>query len=149
MSKLDVYEKNKKKAKILKGLAPIIFWSFLAISIICLILAIKHSFGNFAKMIDLLDKKTYTGEQLKANYEMLINKYGEWVIGNGSSGFTVSFINVKNVIFSGFMITNAVLSIVFLINAYLLGKWLLPAISNQITQDNQDMVNKEILKDKE
>ena len=149
MKKIDIYKKNKKRARVLKILAPIVFWSFLLISFICLNFAVKNSFGNLIEMIDLLDKKTYTGEELQANYQMLINQYGEWIIGNGSNGFTISFINIKSVMFSGFMLTNAILSVIFFISAYLLGKWLLPLFANQITQNNQDIVNETILQDKE
>ena len=95
----------------------------------------------------MLDAKKFDGTQLQENYTYLANKFGEWVIGNGSHGFQITFINIGHAVFSGLMVINVFLSITFLISAYLLGKWLLPKIAEQITQDNQDMVNLTILKD--
>ena len=143
----EIYKRNQKKSKVLRILAPICFWGFLALAIICLILAIKNSFGNMAEIINMLDTKKYTGEELQANYQFLVEKYGEWVIGNGGAGFQITFINIGHALFSGLMITNCIFFVVFLVSAYLLGKWLLPKLSAQILLDNQDMVNLTILKD--
>ena len=143
----EIYKRNQKKSKVLRILAPICFWGFLALAIICLIFAIKNSFGNVAEIINMLDTKKYTGEELQANYQFLVEKYGEWVIGNGGAGFQITFINIGHALFSGLMITNCIFFVVFIVSAYLLGKWLLPQLSAQILIDNQDMVNLTILKD--
>ena len=143
----EIYKRNQKKSKVLRMLAPICFWGFLALAIICLILAIKNSFGNVAEIINMLDTKKYTGEELQANYQFLVERYGEWVIGNGGAGFQITFVNIGHALFSGIMITNCIFFVVFLVSAYLLGKWLLPKLSAQILLDNQDMVNLTILKD--
>ena len=143
----EIYKRNQKKSKVLRILAPICFWGFLALAIICLILAIKNSFGNVAEIINMLDTKKYTGEELQANYQFLVERYGEWVIGNGGAGFQITFVNIGHALFSGIMITNCIFFVVFLVSAYLLGKWLLPKLSAQILLDNQDMVNLTILKD--
>ena len=90
----EIYKKNQKKSKVLRILAPICFWGFLALSVLCLIFAIRNSFGNIAEIMALLDSKKYTGVELQSNYSYLIDKYGEWVIGNGSTGFTITFINI-------------------------------------------------------
>lgn len=142
----EIYKRNQKKSKVLRILAPICFWGFLALAIICLILAIKNSFGNVAEIINMLDTKKYTGEELQANYQFLVEKYGEWVIGNGGAGFQITFVNIGHALFSGLMITNCIFFVVFLVSAYLLGKWLLPKLSAQILLDNQDMVNLVVLK---
>ena len=142
----QLYKRNQKWAKALKILTPICFWLFLALGVLFLFLAIRNSFGNVAEIIDKLDKTQYTGEQLQENYNELIEKYGEWIIGNGSAGFTISFINIKKAVFSGVMITSGILCIVFFISSYVLGKWLLPKLANQIVQENQDMVNLQVLK---
>ena len=97
----------------------------------------------------LLDSKKYTGVELQSNYSYLIDKYGEWVIGNGSTGFTITFINIGRALFSGLMVTNGILSVVFVVSAFVLGKWLLPKISAQILLDNQDMVNLTVLRQNE
>ena len=143
----EIYKRNQKKSKVLRILAPICFWGFLALAIICLILAIKNSFGNVAEIINMLATKKYTGEELQANYQFLVEKYGEWVIGNGGAGFQITFVNIGHALFSGLAITNCIFFVVFLVSAYLLGKWLLPKLSSQILLDNQDMVNLVVLKD--
>lgn len=142
----EIYRKNQKKSKILKTLAPIVFWGCLVLSVLCLIFAIKNSFGNVGEICDMLDNSKWTGEQLEQNYAYLTEKYGEWVIGNGGNGFTITFVNIGKAMFSGLMITNCILSVAFLVSAYVLGKKLLPKISEQIILDNQDMVNMTILK---
>ena len=142
----QIYKNNQKKSKVLRILAPVCFWGFLALAAICLIFAVKNSFGNIAEICDLLETKKYNGEQLQENYYYLIDKYGEWVIGSGGSGFTITFVNIGRALFSGLMITNCILSVVFFASAYILGKWLLPKISAQILIDNQDMVNLTVLK---
>lgn len=146
LSAEEIYKKNQKKSKILRILAPVCFWGFLLLSIVCLIFAVKNSFGNIAEIMDLLDNSKWTGEQLEANYTYLIGKYGEWVIGNGGNGFTISFINIGKALFSGLMIANCFLSVFFFASAYILGKWVLPRLAEQILIDNQDMVNLTILK---
>ena len=143
----EVYKGNQKKSKILRILAPIVFWGCLALAVLCLIFAVKNSFGNIAEICDMLDNSKWTGEQLEQNYAYLIDKYGEWVIGNGGNGFTITFVNIGKALFSGLMITNCIFFVVFLVSAYLLGKWLLPKLSAQILIDNQDMVNLVVLKD--
>lgn len=142
----EIYKSNQKKSKILRISAPIVFWVFIALSILCLILAIKNSFGNVAEIIDLLDSKRFTGEELQANYSYLVAKYGEWLIGNGGSGFQITFVNIGHALFGGLMITSLVLCVFFLAGAYILGKWVLPKLAEQILIDNQDMVNETILK---
>lgn len=142
----EIYKRNQKKSKVLRILSPICFWGFLALAVICLIFAIRHSFGNVAEICNLLDSKKFTGEELQANYNYLVEKYGEWVIGNGGTGFQITFVNIGHALFSGLMITNCIFFVVFLVSAYVLGKWLLPKLSAQILLDNQDMVNLTVLK---
>lgn len=142
----EIYKRNQKKSKVLRILSPICFWGFLALSVICLVFAVKNSFGNVAEIIEMLDTHSHTGDELQANYQYLIVKYGEWVIGNGGSGFQITFVNVGRALFSGLAIANAIFCVVFLVSAYVLGKWLLPKLSAQILIDNQDMVNMVVLK---
>lgn len=145
MGKLDIYNKTKKRAKAFNALAPVTFWVFLALSVVCLVFAVRNSFGNIIEIIHKLDKKGLTGDELKANYDLLVAKYGEWVIGQGTGGFTITFINIGNAFFSAFAIVNFVLAVFFFLSAYICGKWLFPLISRNLTQDNQDMVNAVIL----
>ena len=48
----EIY-KRTKNLKIIKILAPVCFWGFLLLSIVCLIFAVKNSFGNIAEIMDL------------------------------------------------------------------------------------------------
>lgn len=144
----EVYKRNQKKAKVFKILAPICFWVFLALSVLCLIFAVQNSFGNVSEIQSLLDSDKYNGEQLENNYNYLVGKYGEWVIGKSGGGFSITFIDIGNALFSGVMIANAILSVIFFVLAYLLGKWIFPKLSAQTLIDNQDMVNLTILKDR-
>ena len=145
----EIYNSNKKKAKICRVLSPVVFWGFIAISIICFILAIRHSLGNIAEITRLLNSRNYTGEELEANYEYLLEKYGEWTIGNGGMGFQVNFVNLARACFGGVMIANFILCGIFFVSAFLLGKWLLPKTAQIIEQNNVDMVNLTILREKE
>ena len=146
LSKEEIYKRNQKAVKVYKWLAPVTFWGLLAISIILFILAIRNSIGNIAEIIDMLQTDTHTGEELSANYNFLVAKYGEWVIGTGSNGFQMVFINIKKAVFSGIAISCIISCVISLIGAFVLGKWLFPALSDKTLQENQDMVNLTILK---
>ena len=145
----EVYKKNKQKVKICKIMAPIVFWGFLALSVVFLILALKNSFGNIGEIINLLDNKKFTGEELSANYSYLIEKYGEWNIGNGGSGFEITFVNIGSALFSGVAMFSIFCALFFFVGAFIIGKWLLPAFAKHIEQSNQDMVNMKILEKEE
>lgn len=145
----ELYKSNQKKAKILKKVAPFVFWGFIIIAIVCFVLAIHNSLGNINEITQLLNSRKYTGEQLRTNYEFLIQKYGEWTIGNGGAGFQVKFVNIGRAAFSGIMVANFILSGVSILLAYLLGKWILPKTAQYLEQQNVDMVNLTILKEKD
>ena len=147
MAQEDIYKNNKKKAKIYKKIAPIVFWCCIGLGIVALIFAIRNSFGNIGEICDLLDSKKYNSEQLQANYLYLIEKYGEWTIGDGSHGFSIVFINIGNALFSGIMMTSTLIAVTLFIGAFVVGKWLLPKLSERVLQDNTDMVNMTILKE--
>lgn len=145
----EIYISNQKKAKIMKKLAPILFITFMVLSGLCLFIAVSRALGNAHEIISKLDSKRYTGEQLQANYDMLIAKYGEWVIGNGGAGFTIKFVNIGRAIFSGLMISMFTLSGVFMVCAFLLGKLILPKTAQIIEQNNKDMVNLTVLRNED
>lgn len=145
----EIYTKNKKRVKILRILTPICFWGFLVIGILCLCLAIRYSAGNIVEILNLLDDKVYTGEQLEQNYAFLVEKYGELGIGNGGAGFTIRFINIGKALFSAAFIFYLTMAIFFVVGAFILGKWVLPKIANHIETTNQDMVNITVLRNSE
>ena len=145
----QIYNKNKKKAKLLKRLSPICFWVLLGIAIFCFVLAIRYSVGNIVEIITLLDKKAYNGEQLEVNYLYLIEKYGEYIIGNGGMGFQVKFVNLGNALFSKLFIFYLLSGLIMLGGAFAIGKWTLPRIAKQIDEKNQDLVNLTVLRSQE
>lgn len=149
LSKEQIYKRNQKIEKIIKIATPIVFWLFIALAVLFLVLAVQNSFGNCSEIINKLDNKIYNDEQLQANYNELIEKYGEWTIGSGGSGFVIHFINIGKALFSGLMIVNLIFSITFAILSVLLGKWLMPYLARKMEQKNSDMVNLEILRKSE
>lgn len=149
MGKLDTYKKNQKHARLIGVLSPIVFWVLLGISILCLIIAIKNSVGNLVEISTLLDGKIYNDTELANNYNLLVNKFGEWQIGGGNGGFAIVFVDIRNAMFSAFSIANGIIAIVFFVSAFILGKWLLPYWGKTIEQQNQDMVNFAILEKEE
>ena len=90
----EIYKRNQKRAKRLRILSPICFWGFLALSIVCLVFAIKNSFGNVAEIMEKLDSKKYSGEQLSQNYQYLIDKYVESFFVNCSTVFHITFVYI-------------------------------------------------------
>lgn len=145
----EIYKSNQKKAKIFRVLAPIVFWVCIGISILCFVLAIANSYGNINEIVGKLNSRKYTGEELQANYNALIEKYGEWTIGNGGAGFQIRFVNIARACFSGLMIANFTLSGIFILLAFLLGKWVFPKTADILEQNNTDMVNLTILRQKD
>ena len=145
MTKKQMYERNKKRSKTLTVITPFVFWGLLALAVIFFILALKHSVGNWNEIRTLLNSKNNTGEELRANYAYLAEKYGEWIIGNGSTGFHITFIDIRAAIFGGFAIFSGVMAFISFVGAFLLGKWIFPALAKKYTQDNQDMANLTVL----
>lgn len=145
----ETYKRNQKKAKLCRILAPVVFWAGIALGVVFLILAIKHSFGNIAEIITKLDSEHLTGEQIEQNYQELVAKYGEWVIGKSGGGFYITFINIGRALFSPAMIVYLCFSILLLVGGIVVGKWVLPIASKNIEQENQDTVNLTILRNEE
>ena len=109
-------------------------------------MAISVGMPAFAAENVKINENNIVREQIDVEkVDLLIEKYGEWIIGTGGSGFTITFIHIGHALFSGLAITNAICSVVFLVSAYVIGKWFLPRLSTQIITNNQDMVNLTIL----
>lgn len=141
----QIYKRNRTTAKTLEIITPYIFWLFLVLAFLFLFLTIQNSIGNVMDIISLLDSKKHTGVELQANYQMLIEKWGEWTIGTGGSGFQASFIDIGNALFSGFAILNCIICLVWFFCAFM-SKWLLPKIAKQISDNNQNSVNMLVFK---
>lgn len=145
MNKTDIYKKNQKSIKILGVATPIVFWVCLALAIIFFLVAISNCITNINEIYDYLDSKVYNDTELAANYTTLCDKYGELIIGQGTSGFTLHFVNFKGAIFNALNVSMAILSEIFLFLAFFLGKWFLPYYKKHLENSNQDMVNLTIL----
>lgn len=145
----EIYKKNQKKAKIITRLTPIIFWVCLALSVLFFIFAIKNSIGNVKEVFDLLNKDKYNDVQLEQNYAILVEKYGEFSIGQAGGGFNITFVNVKNALFSGLGILCFQMGVIFIGLAFLFAKWFLPKWVKAINENNQEMVNLKILENSE
>lgn len=141
MALVEQYKKKSHKKKTLKRVVPLIRWGLLALGVVFLIIAIKHSIGNLIEIIRLLDNKVYTGAELQSNYAYLTAKYGETIIGNGGAGFQITFVDVKHAFFSGIMIMCSFASIMCFIASVVLGKWILPMLVRQMDENSQEMVN--------
>ena len=142
MTPEQIYKRNQFRAKIFKNLAPIIFWSFLGLSILFFILMISNSVGNITEIISMLDKESLTGEQLQENYQYLVDKWGEWtIVGKNAGMFSIQFIDIRQAFFSGLMITFLTLGIICLIISVVAGKIVLPKLAQYYTDNNQSMVD--------
>lgn len=107
----------------------------------------KNSIGNVTEILHLLDKDVYTGEEIEENYEMLVEKWGEWeIIGEGGSGLVIRYVDVRAALFSGLMITYLILSIVAFCLAIGVGKILFPRLAKMYTDSNSEMVDVATLK---
>lgn len=94
------------------------------------------------EILNLLDKDTYSGEQLQENYSFLVEKWGEWeILGAGMAGLNVRYVDVANALFSGLMITYTSLTAAFLCAALLLGKLVFPLLTKMYKNANEEMVD--------
>lgn len=142
-----LYKKNKKKAKIFKILSPVMCYLFLALAILFFIMMIRNSIGNVTEILHLLDKDIYTGEQIEENYAYLVEKWGEWeIVGAGTSGLVIRYVDVRNALFSGLMITYTILTIICVVLSIIFGKVLFPQLSKLFSDNNSEMVDIATLK---
>ena len=143
---VEIYKKKKRQARIMKWSSPFVFWILFGLAMLFFILCLTNSIGNLIQISDMLDNTEKTGEEIQANYDMLVAKYGTWVIGSADKGFFIEFVNVKRAIINGFSVSFFFLGVFSLLSAYILGKWLFPMLSSEFNQSNQDAVNIEVLK---
>jgi len=138
----QIYKKNQFRAKIFKTLAPIIFWTFLGLSILFFVLMVQNSVGNITEIISMLDKDSLTGDQIQENYKYLTDKWGEWtIVGENGGVFSIQFVNLQNAFFSGLMATFLTLGIVCLVVSIVCGKILFPKLADYYKDNNQSMVD--------
>lgn len=108
---------------------------------------IQNSVGNITEILRLLDKDVYTGEEIAEHYTYLVEKWGEWeIVGAGSAGLVVRYVDIRNALFSGLMITYAILAGLFLVLAVVFGKIVFPQLEKLYTNNNAEMVDVATLK---
>ena len=143
----QIYKQNKRKAKIFNLLAPVAKWIFLALAIVFFLLTIENSIGNITEILHLLDKDVYTGEEIAEHYKYLVEKWGEWeIVGADSAGLVVRYVDIRNALFSGLMVTYTILTVASLLFAVILGKIVFPQISKLYSNNNDEMVDVATLK---
>ena len=107
----------------------------------------RNSVGNVTEILSLLDKDNYSRTELEQNYTYLVEKWGEWeIVGEGTAGFVIRYVDVGNALFSGLMITYSTLTILSLCVAVVLGKIMLPALAKHFKNCNEEMVDMATLK---
>jgi hypothetical protein len=107
-----------------------------------LLFTLKNSIGNVVDILNALDKKTWSGEELSANYQALIEKWGEWeIIGQGSAGIVVRYVDIGNALFSGLAITFATASFVSFACALVFGKIVFPLLYKHYKNSNEELVD--------
>lgn len=95
----------------------------------------------------MLDKSKYSGDELVANYQYLVAKWGEWeLVGEGMSGLVIRYVNVGNALFSSLMVTFFVLAIIILLFGIIFGKIVFPCMVKYYTNNNESMVDIATLK---
>ncbi len=95
----------------------------------------------------MLDKSKYSGEELVANYQYLVGKWGEWeLVGEGMAGLVIRYVNVGNALFSGLMITFSIFAVISLLLGIVLGKIVFPSLVKYYTANNETMVDIATLK---
>lgn len=111
-------------------------------TIIFFYLAIKNSVGNVVEIMDALSVDSQSEQA--ANLVMLKEKWGTWIIGDGA--VILQFVDIRNALFSGLMITFTILTVVFLLLAIIIGKILLPMLAKMYKDNNDELVDIATLK---
>ena len=107
-----------------------------------LLLTVKNSVGNVVEIINLLDKDVWSGDELRANYIALVEKWGEWeIINESGAGIVVRYVDVGNALFSGLAITFATCTFIALLCAIVLGKIVFPLLATHYQNINNELVD--------
>lgn len=103
---------------------------------------VKNSVGNILEILDMLDADKYSGEEIRQNYLYLIDKWGEWeIIGAGSAGLVVRYVDIGRAMFSGLMMLYMVLAAVAATIAVIFGKIVYPLLAKYYEDSNEEMVD--------
>lgn len=108
---------------------------------------IENSIGNVTEILNLLDKDKYTGEEIAEHYAYLVEKWGEWeIVGANNTGLVIRYVDVRNAMFSGLMVTFTVLTIVSIAVNFILTKVVFPQLIKMYTKNNDELVDVATLK---
>lgn len=108
---------------------------------------LKNSIGNITEILALLDKNIYSEAELQNNYQMLVERWGEWeIIGANSAGLVIRYVDIGNALFSSLMITFGTFSIISFCIAVVFGKIVFPLLAKHFTKTNEEMVDLATLK---
>lgn len=108
---------------------------------------IVNSVGNVTEVLNLLDKDAYTPEEIVANYQMLVDRWGEWTLTDiVLGGLSVRYIDIGAAMFSGAALLYAILSATFLLIYIVFGKITLPLLAKMYANNNVEMVDIATLK---
>lgn len=108
---------------------------------------IENSIGNVTEILNLLDKDKYTGEEIAEHYAYLVEKWGEWeIVGANNAGLVIRYVDVRNAMFSGLMVTFTVLTIVSIAVNFILTKVVFPQLIKMYTKNNDELVDVATLK---
>jgi hypothetical protein len=136
----QIYTKNEKKRKVFAILGSVTWYSFLSLAVLFFGLTADNSFGNLAEIVNLLDENTYTQEELNANYEYLVDKWGELEIADtNSSESSIKYIDVEQALFSDSMSTYSILSLGAFVAAVTFGKITFPLLVRHFRKNNAEM----------
>lgn len=80
-------------------------------------------------------------DKIEANYTYLKDKYGEWSIGSPIGGVQISYINVSNALFSPLVLTQGILSLIFLLSSIIVGKILFPQLVKMYENNNKELID--------
>lgn len=94
-----------------------------------------------------MDKDVYTDEEIAEHYKYLVEKWGEWeIVGADSAGLVIRYVDIRNALFSGLMITYTILTAVSLLLAIVFGKIVFPQLAKLYSNNNDEMVDVATLK---
>lgn len=138
----QIYHKNKRIAKIFAIITPIVWYLFLVLTIIFFIFMLRNSLGNILEISQMLDKDLWTRVELQKNYQILVEKWGEWeIVGAGGGGIAIKYVDITKALFSGIAIIFATLSFVSFVIAIVLGKIILPLLCKHYKNMNDELVD--------
>lgn len=102
----------------------------------------KNSLGNVTEILALLDEDKYTGKEIQIHYAELVTRWGEWeIVGEGSAGLVVRYVDIGNALFSNMMVTYGIFAIISLCIAFIFGKIIFPVLAKHFQETNAEMVD--------